>query len=87
MSKKGIEPSSLDSSQVNLMLLSMELRCCSKEYLWAFLMIMKVSSTNLFHSYGLCGDVARALISKSSIKRLATIGLIGEPMAMPSVCS
>ena len=54
MSKKGIEPSSLDSLQVNLMLLSMELRCCSRESLWAFLMIMKESSTNLFHSDGLC---------------------------------
>ena len=32
MSKKGIEQSSLDSSQVNLMLLSMEFRCCSREY-------------------------------------------------------
>ena len=37
------------------------------------LMIMKVSSTNLFHSDGGSGDV---LISKSSI--FATIGLIGE---------
>ena len=50
-------------------------------------MIMKVSSTNLFHSDGGCGDVARALVSKSYIKRFVTVGLIDEPMAVPSICS
>ena len=50
-------------------------------------MMMKVSSTYLFHSDGGCGDVARALVSRSSKRRFATIGLIGEPMAVPSTCS
>ena len=31
-----------------------------------------------------CG---KALVSRSSIKRFATIGLIGEPVAVPSTCS
>ena len=50
-------------------------------------MIVKVSSTNLFYSVGGHGDVARALISKSSIKKFATLGLMGDPMAAPSFCS
>ena len=87
ISKKGTEPSSLDSSQVNLMLLSMEFMCSKRAFLWDFLMIVKVSSTNLFHSDGGCGDVSRALVSRSSIKRFATTGVIGEPMAVPSTCS
>ena len=33
------------------------------------------------------GDVLRALTSKSSIYKFATMGLIGEPMAAPSSCS
>ena len=33
------------------------------------------------------GDVARALISKSSINKFATMGLMGDPMAGPSFCS
>ena len=87
ISKNGIEPSSLDSSRVNLMLLSMEFMWYRKASLWDFLMMVKVSSTNLFHSDGGCGDVARALVSRSYIKRFATIGLIGEPPAVPSTCS
>ena len=87
ISKKGIEPSSLDSSQVNLMLLSMEFMWSRKASLWDFLMMVKVSSRNLFHSDGGCGDVARALVLRSSIKRFATIRLIGEPMAVPSTYS
>ena len=32
-------------------------------------------------------DVLMAWTSRSSINRFATIGLVGEPMAAPSVCS
>ena len=32
-------------------------------------------------------DVARALISRSSMKKFATMGLIGGPKAAPSICS
>ena len=41
----------------------------------------------LFHSKGGFGDDCNALISKFSMKRFATIGLMGEPMAAPSTCS
>ena len=34
-----------------------------------------------------CGAVLRATISKSSIYKFATIGLIGEPIVAPSTCS
>ena len=50
-------------------------------------MIVKVSSTHLYHSRGGHGDVARALISRSSTNKFATMGLIGEPMAVSSICS
>ena len=40
---------------------------------------------SLPHQRG-CGYVFMALISKSSIYRFATIGLIGEPKAAPSTC-
>ena len=42
---------------------------------------MKVSSTNLFQSLGFNGEDSMALVSKSSIKRLAMIGDRGDPMA------
>ena len=50
-------------------------------------MTVKASSTNLFQILGEHGDVARALVSKSSINIFATMGLMGDPMATPSVCS
>ena len=87
MSRKGIDPSSLTSSKVNLMLGCIEFRCSSKLSLLFFLMIVNVSSTYLFHKVGGVVDVLMAWISKSSINKLATNGLIGEPMAAPSVCS
>ena len=65
----------------------MEFKCSKKASLCEFLMIVKVSSTNLFHSVGGHGDVARALISRSSLNKFATMGLIGDPMAAPSFCS
>ena len=74
-----MDPSSLTSSQVNLMLGCIEFRCCRKLSLLFFLMIVNVSSTNLFHKVGSVVDVLMAWTSRSSIKRLATIGLMGDP--------
>ena len=86
MSRNGIDPSSLTSSQVNFMFWWMELRCCRKLLLSSFFIIVKVSSTYLFQNDGGVGDVLRAWTSRSSMNRFATIGLIGDPMAAPSVC-
>ena len=86
MSKKGIDPSSLTSSQVNLILGCIEFRCCRNLSL-SFLMIVNVSSTNLFHRVGGVVDVLMAWTSISSMNKFATCGLIGEPIAAPSVCS
>ena len=61
ISRKGIEPSSLGSSEVNCILLWMELRWSKKTSFRSFLMTVKASSTNLFQILGVHGDVARAL--------------------------
>ena len=47
ISRKGIEPSSQISSDVNWMLLLMEFRWSKKASLWFLLMTVKASSTNL----------------------------------------
>ena len=86
ISKKAMDPSSLESSHVKWMLSSIELRCCKKVCLCALWMMMKVSSTNLFQRVGGVGAVDSALISRSSMKKLATIGLMGDPIAAPSTC-
>ena len=46
-------------------------------------MIVNVSSTNLFHRAGGVVDVLMAWTSRSSIYKLATMGLMGEPIAAP----
>ena len=48
-------------------------------------MMVKVSFTYVFHREGGHGDVLMAL--PSSMNTLATMGLIGEPIAAPSICS
>ena len=50
-------------------------------------MMTKVSSTNLLHKLGGVGDVLMAFSSNASMYKLAIMGLRGEPMAAPSVCS
>ena len=87
VSKKGMEPSSLLSSTVNLMAGSTLLMCCRKLCLLASLWMTKVSSTYLPQYLGGLGAVLGAFCSKYSIYRLATMGLTGEPMAAPSTCS
>ena len=86
MSRNGIDPSSLTSSQVNFMFWWMEFRCCRKLLLSSFFIIVKVSSTNLFQNDGGVGDVLIAWTSRSSMNRFATIRLIGDPMSALSVC-
>ena len=78
-SRKGMDPSSLCSSQVNWICWSIELMWSRK----ALLCDDSVSSTNLFQRYGGCGAVPMAFSSTFSIYKLAAIGLMGEPMAAP----
>ena len=86
-SRNGMEPSDLASSFVNWMFGSREFRCCRKLSICDDFMMVKVSSTNLLQNDGgFCAD-CMALVSRSSIYRLATIGLMGEPIAAPSCCS
>ena len=87
MSRNGIDPSSFSSSQMNFILGWMEFRCCRKLFLFFFLIIVNVSSTNLLHILGCVEDVLIALVSRSSMNKLATIGLMGDPIAAPSFCS
>ena len=87
ISRKGMDLSLLTSSQVNLMLGWIELRCCRKLFLLSFLMMVHVSSTYLFHKAGGVVDVLMAWTSRSSINRLATIGLMWHLIAASSVCS
>ena len=87
VSKKGMEPSSLLSSTVNLMAGSTLFMCWRKPCLLASLWMTKVSSTCLHQNLGGWGAVLRAFCSKYSMYKLATMGLTGEPMAAPSTCS
>ena len=87
ISKKGVDPSVLISSVVNFILGMMEFKCYRKLFLCCLLMIVNVSSTNLFQSTGGECDVMIAWTSGSSINRLATMGLMGDPTGAPSVCS
>ena len=67
MSRKGKDPSSLTSSQVDLILGCIEFRCCRKLSLLFLLIIVNVSSTNLFHRVGGIVDVLMAWTSISSM--------------------
>ena len=87
MSKKGMAPSGLVSSLINLIPGLMVFKCSRKLSLCCFWMIVNVSSTNLFQSTEGDGAIMMAWTSKSSLNRFATMGLIGDPIAAPSVCS
>ena len=87
VSRNGIAPSGFASSDVNWM-------CGSKLLIWlknsSFLAESKMtqaSSMYLFYIFGGCLAVLMAFTSKSSMKRLATMGLMGDPMAAPLICS
>ena len=86
VSKKGMEPSPLLASFVNWILSSM-LFMSLKLSTFVFWMITNVSSTNLLLKVGGCGAVLMASFSKASIYKLVIMGLNGEPMAAPFVCS
>ena len=79
-----MEPSDLDSSLVNCMCWSIELRCCRNSSVLVDFKMVRVSSTNLLQKDGGFWAVCMALVSRSSIYRLATNGLMGDPMAVPS---
>ena len=81
--KNGMVPSVME----NFMLGLMEFKCSRKLFLSCFLMIVSVSCTYLFQSTGVEGDVLMAWTSRSSINRLATMGLMGDNIAAPSACS
>ena len=66
---------------------SIELMWLRKASLSAFWMIVEVSSTNHFQILGVDGAMARAFMSRSFIKGLATMGLKERPMAAPLTCS
>ena len=84
MSRKG---KVLESSPVNWMHWSMELMCSRKLLLFAVLLNTKVSSIYLFHRLWGWGNLLRSLASKSSMYKLATMGLISESMVAPSSSS
>ena len=65
VSKKGMDPSFLDGSEVNWMCGSKLLRC-SRNFLCDAFVTIKVSSTYLFHTLGGYSAVLMALISNSS---------------------
>ena len=82
-----MEPSYLVSSVVKLMEGSPELMSCRNSSFCDCCRMTKVSSTYLFDNLGwLVADV-RYLCSKGSIYKFATIGLTGDPIAAPLVCS
>ena len=95
VSRNGMGPSCLVSSVVKLMEQSTELlmegsteiMCYSNSSFCDCCTMTKVSSTYLFHNlWGFTADV-RALCSKDSIYKFATIGLTRDPIAVPLVCS
>ena len=85
-SRNGIDPSGLESSVVNWILGSILLMCWKNSSLLAELKMTQVSSTYLFHILGGLLGVWMAFTSKSSMKRLATMGLMGDPIAASSSC-
>ena len=79
----GMVPSVME----NFILGLVEFECSRKLFLSCFLKIVCVSWTYLCQSTGGEGDVMMAWTSRSSISRLATMRLMGDPIAAPSVCS
>ena len=65
--KKGMDPLSLDVSEVNWISGFKLLRSSRNYSLYGVLMTTKVSSTYLFHTVGRCSAVFMALVSNSSI--------------------
>ena len=87
VSRKGNDPSALVFSTVNCIFCSMPFICWKNSSLYVVSRMTNVSSTYLFQRVGGCGAVSRALVSKCSMYILAIMGLSGDPIAAPSVCS
>ena len=85
-SRKGMEPSMPAFSVVNCMCWSILFRCSRKLVLCGNSRMVKVSSTNLLQKRG-CGAVMMASCSNFSMYKFATLGLMGNPIAVPSCCS
>ena len=83
VSRNGSVPCCVGSSTANRVCGSWLLICCSNGWLCSALVMTKVSSTDLSHKDGGCGQELRAFISNSSMNRFAMRGLMGEPMAAP----
>ena len=59
-----------------------------KELLFVLLLLYDPGIINISSPYSRgCSAVAKAFLSKASIKMLAIMGLMGDPMAAPLVCS
>ena len=84
ISKKGIAPSGLVFPTVNGIALPVELMCCRNLSLCVLYdkSVIYIS----FPSRGWCSAFLMAVFSYSSIYMLATMGLIDEPVATPSLC-
>ena len=78
--RKGMDRYGLISSVMNWIWGSMEVICSRNWVLCSIFWLTKVLSTYLLHSLGV-RDVLTALISKSSMNRIATFGLKGDLMA------
>ena len=65
----------------------MKLMCCRNCLLYSVLWIIREPSICLSHNLGGWMVVLIALVSKSSIKRLFTMGLMEDPLSVPCTCS
>ena len=77
----------LKSSTLNCIHGSIELICSKNLSLSDALFTTNVSSAYFLHILKGCSVDLMTLISKSSMQRLATIGLVGDSMAALSSCS
>ena len=71
----------LGTSAVNYMFGSKKLMCSKNHCLCSVFWMIKVLSICLNHSLGRFDAELMTLVSKPSMKRLTTMGLMGEPMA------
>ena len=85
--RNGKAPSCWLFSTVNMMAGSMLFICSRRLCLCSSCLMTKVSSTYLSQSLGAVVAVLRAVLSKCSMWRLATMGLTGDPIAGTSTCS
>ena len=85
--RKGVASFSWLPSTVNFILGFILFIWSRKSCLWACCWMTQVSSKNLYQNLEGWEADLRASPSKCSIYRLATIGLTGDPIAIPSTCS